>query len=189
MPQDRAEDRHIEKGALDDRLLFLEQGNEEDRIEIRQVVADNDGRADGPDLIPDIQGDSGGDEAQQAEKPPEENAIQPLEGGLPIRTPERGRHVAGGKKKEESQYEIDPQQERHDDIQQRFEMFHREGHGRFQTNLLISRFVLTPPKAKFWMDAIRIGCSRRCRVCRIMAHRSSGSSRLSVGAINPSCII
>jgi len=64
LPQNPAEDRHVEKGVLDDRLLFLEQGDEENRIEIRQVVADDDGRADRPDLIPDIQGDPGGDEAQ-----------------------------------------------------------------------------------------------------------------------------
>ena len=66
------------------------------------MVADDDGGSDGPDLIPDMQGNPGGDKAQQAEKPPEENAIQSLECCLPIRSPERGRHITGGKKKEES---------------------------------------------------------------------------------------
>ena len=35
---------------------------------------------------------------QQPEKPPEETLIQALEGGLPIRAPEQGRRIAGGKK-------------------------------------------------------------------------------------------
>jgi hypothetical protein len=97
LPQNPAEERHVEKGVLDDRLLFLEQGNKENRVEIRQVVADDNGRADGPDLILDIQGDPGDDEAQQSEEPPEEKAIQALEGGFPIRPPKRGRRITGGK--------------------------------------------------------------------------------------------
>ena len=61
-------------------------------------------------------------------------------------------------------------------------------HG-IQTNRRIRMLVLTPPKAKFWIAATSIGRSSTAGVWRIMAHRSSGSSRLSVGATNPSRII
>jgi hypothetical protein len=49
--------------------------------------------------------------------------------------------------------------------------------------------VFTPPKAKFWMAAIRISVSVSPVACRIMAHLSSISSKFNVGATNPSSIM
>ena len=54
---------------------------------------------------------------------------------------------------------------------------------------LIIKQVLTPPKAKFWIAAMRISDSTSSWAWLIIAHLSSMFSRFSVGAIKPSSIM
>ena len=103
-----AEDGNGEKRRFDNGLCAVEEGYQQQRIKIGEMIADNHGRPDFCNILIKNPLLAGGDPLQEREKPLVKGPVQSLEAILRPGGKESGRKIKGGEEQEKAKGEISP---------------------------------------------------------------------------------
>ena len=111
-----AEDRHAEEDGFDERRLPRKEGDQQEGVEVRAMVADDDRAADVANRRGDPPAQAGRHGERRGEEAAEVPVVQPLDGGA--RPARDQRHEVRGEKEDGDPDEIDPDGEGDPDVDQ-----------------------------------------------------------------------